>query len=126
MSVEGAITTHVNLALKEMQESLGASWDKLTSDQRASAARAAQRIVELEWEKRTKDAYITEDLAFVLATVDGFKLIAEIALYDAFWKGMNKALEALGSFLVGAGKSLIPGLGTVFAGINLGAIFNVS
>ncbi len=124
MSAEEAIETHVGIAVDEMKRLLGDKWDLLTDAQQSSAARSATRVVQLEWKKRVDGKDVDEDLAFVVATVGEFKMAGEIALYDAFWEGVNKALEALGSFLVGAGASLIPGLGTLIAGIDLGSILS--
>lgn len=124
MSAEETIASHAMLALDDMKKTLGDKWVLLTDAQQASAARAAKRVVELEWEKRVNGVDIAEDLAFVVATVGEFKMAGEIALYSAFWSGVNKALEALGSFLVGAGKSLIPGLGSLLGGIDLGSLID--
>lgn len=124
MSVEGAVETHAKMAVDEIQNILGEKWAALTEAQRESAARASKRIVQLEWRKRVNGVDVDEDLQFVRATVNQFKLAGEVALYDAFWEGVNKALEALGSFLVGAGKSLIPGVGSLVAGIDIGALIN--
>jgi len=126
MSVEGAIATHSKIALDEIKDVLGDKWDGLSEEQKTAATRAATRIVELEWKAKTTGEDVSEDLEFVKTTVSQFKLAGEIALYDAFWKGMTKALEALGHFLVGAGKSLIPGLGSLFGGIDLGALIDES
>ena len=126
MSVEGAIETHALIAVNEIKKKMGDKWDSLTDDQRKSAERSARRLVTLEWKKRVDGADVEEDIAFILGTVNGFKLAGEIALYDAFWAGVSKALEALGSFLVGAGASLIPGLGSLVAGIDLGSLINES
>ncbi len=126
MSVEGTIETHALIAIEEMQEQMGEKWGSLTEDQRTAAKRAAKRLVTLEWQQRAEGKDVSEDLAFVRSTVEGFKLAGQIALHDALWEGVKKAFEALGSFLVGAGKSLIPGLGQVATGINLAGVFNVS
>ncbi len=124
MSVEEAIENHTVMAVDEMKRQLGDKWDLLTDAQQASAARASERVVKLEWKKRVNGEDIDEDLAFVVATIGEFKMAGEVALYDAFWSGVTKALEALGSFLAGAGMSLIPGLGTLVAGIDLGSILS--
>ncbi len=124
MSVEETIETHAVMAVDEIKEQLGDKWNLLTDAQRASATRSAKRVVQLEWKKRVEGKDVTEDLAFVVATVGEFKMAGEIALHSAFWSGVNKALEALGSFLVGAGASLIPGLGTLVKGINLGGLLS--
>lgn len=124
MSVEGAIETHFQIAFKEIKDTLGVKWDCFTETQKNSVTRAVKRIIELEWKAKTTGEDVSEDLEFVKTTVSQFKLAGEIALYDAFWKGVTKALEALGAFLVGAGKSLLPGLGSLFDGIDLGALIN--
>ena len=124
MSIDGAIETHAAIAVDEIKNLLGDKWEGLTPEQRVSAVRSAKRVVELEWEQRVNHVDVTEDLAFVTATVGEFKMAGEIALHDAFWKGVNKALEALGSFLVGAGKSLIPGLGDILGGIDLSGLID--
>lgn len=121
---EKTINEHAEIALNEIQEALGDKWATLFEEQQRAAARSARRLVELEFKKRTGEDVSDADIAFVRTTVEGFKLAGEIALYDAFWKGMNKAFEALGSFLVGAGKGLIPGLGTLLAGIDLGGLIS--
>lgn len=126
MSLEGALETHTLIAIDEMKKQMGDKWNQLPERHIKAATRAARRIVELEWKKRTTDANVAEDLDFVTTTVGEFKMAGEIALHSAFWSGVNKALEALGSFLVGAGKSLIPGLETLFAGIDLGRIISES
>lgn len=85
-------------AIQNIQDELGDQWAQLTESQRASARRAARRLVELELrEKRGED--VEQSKKFVQTTVDGFKLVGEIALYNAFTKGVAKALEALASFL---------------------------
>lgn len=118
------IAEYSQLAFEEMIKAFGDKWNTLAPVYRRSAKRAARRLVELEFEKRTTDKDVSADFAFVKTTVEGFKLAGEIALYDAFWKGVNKALEALGSFLVGVGKGLVPGLGSLFNGIDLGEFIN--
>jgi len=126
MSLEGAIETHALIILDDIKDTLGDKWNEIPSKHRAAAERSARRIVELEWQKRTGSIDVDSDLEFVKTTVAGFKLAGEIALYNAFWEGVNKGLEALGSFLVGAGKSLLPGLGAIVAGIDIGEIINGS
>ena len=124
MSKEETIETHAAMALEEMKEKLGVKWEAITPQQRKAATRSSRRVIELEWKKRVDGVDVDEDLAFVIATVGEFKMAGEIALHDAFWSGVNKALEALGSFLVGAGASLIPGLGTLVAGIDLRSLLS--
>lgn len=107
-------------AFTNVKEELGERWNLLTEEQKDSAERATMRIVELELKLTTEQAAgqsTTEtenDLNFVKVTVDEFKIAGRVAamdtFQDSFWKGVNKALEALGSFLAGAGKSLVPGL----------------
>lgn len=110
-------------AMASLQESLADKWDLVTDDQKKAAARAARRVIELEFEKKqlqvsgasaAEIAANNDDLEFVKVTVSEFTVAAEVAtasaFQEAFWTGVNKALEALGSFLAGAGKGLIPGL----------------
>lgn len=126
MSVEGAIETHALMIVDEVKSKLGAGWNNFTDTQRASVVRAAKRITQLEWEKRVNGKDVSEDLVFVKTTIDEFRMAGEVLLYDAFWEGVVKAFEALGSFLVGAGASLIPGLGTLVEGIDLVKVLNGS
>jgi len=121
---EQIIDEHAKIALDEIMGSLGDKWNTITDEHKRAAARSARRLVELEFKKRTGEDVSDADIAFVKVTVEGFKLAGEIALYDAFWKGLNKAFEALGSFLVGAGKSLVPGLGDLLGGIDLGGLIS--
>ena len=124
MSPEEVIKDHAKLAFDEIKEALGDKWDNLSDDYKDSAKRAAERLVKLEWKKRVQGEDVDEDIKFVKTTVDEFKMAGEIMLYDAFWKGVDRALQALGSFLVGAGKSLVPGLGPILEGIKLGELLN--
>ena len=113
MSIEATVEQNGLQALPNIKESLAEKWDLLTDEQKASATRAAKRVVELEIKKKIGED-VDDDLAFVKATVGEFQVAGEIAatsaFQEAFWNGVNKALEALGSFLAGAGKGLIPGL----------------
>jgi hypothetical protein len=113
MSVEATVEQFGLQALDDIKAALAEKWDLLTPEQKASAARAAKRVIELEIKKKTGED-VTDDLEFVKTTIGEFKVAGEIAatsaFQNAFWTGVNKALEALGSFLAGAGKGLIPGL----------------
>jgi len=122
--VTKVLKEHAEIAIDEIKDTLKDKWDDLAEDKQDSLKRAAKRLVELEFKKRVKGENVDADIAFVKTTIDGFKLAGEIAAYDAFWKGVNKALEALGSFLAGAGKNLIPGLGPLLEGIKLGELLN--
>ena len=117
------IDTYVLEAISFIQAEAGEMWGRLTEDEEAAAARAACRVLEINVQLKQAQASgasaaelasLNEDLEFVKVTVGEFKVAGELALasafQDAFWKGVNKALEALGSFLTGAGKGLIPGL----------------
>lgn len=85
---------------------LADEWDALTNNQKNSAIRASKRYLELKVQKAAgKD--VEEDLLFVERTIEGFKLSGKIKLYNAWWEGVNKALEVLGSFLAGLAKGLI-------------------
>lgn len=110
-------------AVADIQTELGDKWALFSPFQKASAQRAATRVLELRVKKKQLQASgasamdiaaVTEDLEFVKVTVSEFKVAGQIGLAsafeEAFWKGVNKAVEALGSFLVGAGKGIIPGL----------------
>jgi hypothetical protein len=120
MSVEATVEQFGLQALDNIKTKLADKWDALTPEQKQSAARAAKRVVKLDLQRRTLIAsggdltQNTEDLEFVKVTISEFEIAGEIALtsafQEAFWEGVNKALEALGSFLVGAGKGIIPGL----------------
>jgi hypothetical protein len=121
--VSETIDIYVLEALGYIQEEAGEMWGRLTEEEEAAAARAARRVLEINIQLKqararganaAEVASLNEDLEFVKVTVGEFKVAGELALTSAFqaafWKGVNKALEALGSFLAGAGKGLIPGL----------------
>jgi len=120
---EETIVKYAVEAITDIQADLGDKWDLFTDDQKTSAGNAARRVIELEIKKKQLQATgasaadisaVNDDLDFVKVTVGEFKVAGEIGLASAFeaafWKGVNKAVEALGSFLAGAGKGLIPGL----------------
>lgn len=102
-------------ALANIQVDMGERWNLLTDAQRSSTERSMKRLIELDLKQRAGED-VAEDLAFVKATVNEIKLASEIAVsdifWDAFWRGLNKALDALGTFLVSAGKTALglPGL----------------
>lgn len=120
MSIEATTEQFGLQALDNIKAKLGDKWDILTVEQKKAATRAAKRVVELDLQLRTLEASggdkteTIEDLEFVKVTISEFHVAGEIALtsafQEAFWEGTNKALEALGTFLVGAGKGIIPGL----------------
>ena len=122
MSVE-LVEEYALAAVGDIKETLKDKWDLYTREQKAAAQRAASRVIDLDLRRRLLEAQgasaadlnaVKEDLEFVKTTVSEFKVAGQIGLAAvfeaAFWKGVNKALEALGSFLAGAGKGLIPGL----------------
>jgi len=123
--LEDAIEAHAEMAFDAMKNTLGDKWENIPERQKQAAMRATKRLVALEFKKRQGED-VDGDLAFVTTTVEGFKLAGNIALYDAFWEGMVKALEAFGSFLVGAGKGFIPGLGALTAGLDLGGFLSAN
>ena len=115
MTIECEIAAHAGMVVDEIKNTLGEKWDSLSDTHKSAAQHAARRIITLEWDKRN-GVDVDDDFEFVMATVNGFKLVGEIALYDAFLEGLKKALEAFGSFLVGVGKGLLPGLGGILNG----------
>jgi hypothetical protein len=96
-------------AFDNIKAAAGDKWDNFTDAQKDAAKRSAARLVELSIQER-QGITVTDERTFIEVTVNGFKLAGQIALYDAFWEGLNKALEALGSFLAGVGKGLLPGV----------------
>jgi hypothetical protein len=114
------ITAFVLDAITDIEATLGEKWALLTLEQRTAAHRAVKRVLELEIRLKQLQASgadvteVNDDLDFVKVTVSEFTVAGQIGFADAFekafWKGVDKALAALGSFLVGAGKGLIPGL----------------
>lgn len=115
MSAE-LIKEYGDQALSHLQIEMGQKWNLLTDPQKSSIERSSKRLIELDLEKRA-GKNVEEDLKFVKATVGEIRLMMAIAVgdlfWDAFWKGVNKALEALGSFLVGAAL-----------GIDIGGLIN--
>jgi len=97
-----------NLAFNEVKKELGDKWDELTPKQKLSLERCSRRIIELELRGR-EGLDVADDLAFVKATLQDFKLAGEIAVADLFWQGLNRALEALGTFLGGSARAIILG-----------------
>lgn len=120
MSLEATVEQFGLQALDNIKTKMADRWDALTVEQKKSAARSAKRVVEINLQLKTTKASggdtkeLEEDLEFVKVTISEFTVAGEIALtsafQEAFWEGVNKALEALGSFLAGAGKGIIPGL----------------
>ena len=120
MSLDATVEQFGLQALDNIKTKLADRWDALTNEQKQAAARSAKRVVQLELRLKTLKATggdpteTLSDLEFVKVTVSEFVVAGEVALtsafQEAFWEGVNKALEALGSFLAGAGKGIIPGL----------------
>jgi len=109
VSKEDIVKEYADKSLTGLKDRLGEKWDAFTDVQRASATRAAKRWVDLDIQERQgKDVSVEKQ--FVEVTIGEFEVAAKIAFVDIFWEEMNKALEALGSFLAGVGKGLIPGL----------------
>jgi len=110
-------------ALANLQVDMGDRWNLLTDAQKSATERSMKRLVALDLKKRAGED-VDDDLKFVRATVNEIKLAAEIAVsdifWDAFWKGLNKALDALGTFLVSSGKAAL-GL----PGLDIGGLINV-
>ena len=114
MTVE-LVKEYGDQALAHIQNAMEDRWDLLTEPQKSSVERSSKRLVQLDLQKRDgKD--VEDDLEFVKTTVNELKLMMEIAVsdifFEAFWKGVDKALAALSTFLITAGKATlgIPGL----------------
>ena len=109
-------------AFSHIQIEMGDRWNLLTDGQKSATERSMKRLISLDIKKRAGED-VDEDLKFVTATVNEIKLAMEIAASDifwtAFWDGVNKALAALGTFLVSAGKSAL-GL----PGLNIGGLIS--
>lgn len=100
--------------LHDMQVSIGDDWDSITDEQKESMARVAQRAVELPLRIKIetdpiKKADLEAQLEATLSTVKDWKTWSELALEDAFWAGVKRVAETLGSFLMGATLKLITG-----------------
>jgi hypothetical protein len=119
---EELVKEYGDQAFSHIQIEMGDRWNLLTDAQKSSTERSMKRLVALDIKKRAGED-VDEDLAFVKSTVNEIKLAAEIAVSDifwtAFWNGVDKALAALGTFLVSAGKSAL-GL----PGLDLGGFLN--
>jgi len=111
--IEDAAVPYVADAIGEIREILEGQWDELTDEQKTSATRAAKRLLTLK-AHQTAGKDVTEDLEFVKVTVQEFVGAGEISLATAFeaafWKGVNKAADAFGTFLGGAGRVLLNGI----------------
>lgn len=100
------VNDHAEIILDEIRNTATSSWKSLTEAQKTSLERASRRWLELSiLEKSGKDV-ISQKL-FVQTTLNDFKLAGEIAVHDAFWKGVAKALDILGTFLAKAGSEFL-------------------
>lgn len=97
---------YADIAISEAQSLAGKAWNDLTQPQKASLERAARRWLELSTrEKQGQD--VTAAKLFVKVTLDEFKLAGQIVVHDAFWKGVEKGLDLLGTFLGKAGAAFL-------------------
>lgn len=100
--------------LHDMQTSIGDDWSSLTDAQKQSIKRVAERAVEIPLRmKLTSDpavkANLEAQLEATLSSVADWKTWGELALEDAFWKGVQKVASTLGSFLMGAALKFATG-----------------
>jgi len=100
--------------LNNMKTSIGDDWSSLTAQQKESIARVALRTAELPLKIKIetdpiKKADLEAQLEATLSTVKDWKTWSELALEDAFWKGVKRVSESLGSFLMGAVLKLATG-----------------
>jgi hypothetical protein len=95
-------------AFKTIQIELGAEWDNVTGAQKASLKRALKRSVQLKI-KESKGEDVSDQLAFIDTTINGFKLAGQVKLYSVTKSVLGEVLEGLGKFLAGVAKGLIPG-----------------
>jgi len=96
-------------AFNTMKAEAGAAYDSLTEKQKSSLERATARWLELEMQDRAGQD-VAAQKKFVKTTLDEFKMVGKVKVYDAFWKGVDKALVSLGNFLGAAGKSFLGGV----------------
>ncbi len=100
--------------LNDMQTSIGDDWSSLTEKQMDSIARVAQRAVELPLKIKIASSLVDKtdleaQLEATLSSVKDWKTWSELALEDAFWKGVQRVASTLGSFLMGATLKLATG-----------------
>jgi len=97
----------------DVKNSLGDDWDGLTEDQKQSIAHVAEKIMELELRQKAGED-VTAKLEAVSSTIQDWKVWGELAVEEAFWKGVQKVAETIGSFLAAfateALKRIVPGV----------------
>ena len=105
---------HLGLqVLQEVKDSLGDDYAKLTDRQRLSIRDTAIMMMEKELALATEDDVvkkqeIKEQIQALESIVKDWKVWGEMAIEDAFWKGVQKVAVTFGSFLGAAAKAIIP------------------
>lgn len=97
---------YANIAVSEISDIAGNAWSSLSQDQKASLERAARRWLELTTREKAGEN-VTAQKLFVQTTLNEFKLAGQVVVHDAFWKGVEKALDLLGTFLGKAGAAFL-------------------
>lgn len=96
-------------AFESTKEQMGEEWDNVTDAQKESLQRALKRHVQLKIKEHNGED-VSDQLAFVDTTINGFKLAGQIKLYSVTKSVLGEVLEGLGKFLAGVVKGTIPGL----------------
>lgn len=103
----------------EVKLSLGDDYKSLTGEQKDSILETGTLLMkkELELAAETdegKKLEIKDQIQALESTVTDWKVWGELAIEDAFWKGVQKVASTIGSFLAAfAGEAisrLVPGL----------------
>jgi len=95
--------------LEKIKNEMQAEWDNISATHKSALTRAVKRSVQLKI-KESKGEDVSDQLAFVDTTLNGFRLAGQIRLYSVAKSVLGDILEALGKFLIGLAKGTIPGL----------------
>ena len=105
--------------VNEVKLSLGDDYDTLTDEQKGSILETATLLMEKEIALATetdeaKKKGLKDQIQALESTVSNWKVWGELAIEDAFWKGVQKVAATIGSFLAAfateAISRIVPGL----------------
>ena len=105
--------------LADVQTSLGDDYETLSAAQKASIEQTATMLMGKQLELSTqpgaeRTAELEAQIQALESTVQDWKVWGVLALEDAFWEGVKRAAETLGSFLAAFATEaigrIVPGL----------------
>lgn len=116
MDLQAAAKKVADEVLMEMRTALHDEWDRLSAELKQDITATAIRAGELTLREYSGED-VTAQMAVVHATVRNFKVIGQLKsavvaerVENAFWKGVSKVAESLGTFLRIFGQGALKGV----------------